>query len=219
MPYRSAADSPFDLSGLGETFFLEDFEDGILSTPGISQIPPLLDPNFLATVRSPGEFTDSVYADDGVIDGWGNGGHSLTSRIEFIGPTNPERHQIPIIFEFDASELGFLPNAFGAVWTDGFQGASVDIEIRDIQGRRERRIISTAVGDESRLGTTADDVFFGVISQSPIERVDVYTRFAATISHAESLELDHLQYGLSSVPIPESSTLALLVCCLFAVIA
>src|SRR5687768_15287026 len=35
--YRSAADSPFDLSGLGETFFLEDFEDGEMNTPGISQ--------------------------------------------------------------------------------------------------------------------------------------------------------------------------------------
>ena len=36
-PYLSAADSPFDMSGLGTTFFLEDFEDGELNTLGIFQ--------------------------------------------------------------------------------------------------------------------------------------------------------------------------------------
>ena len=36
-PYLSQADSPFDLSELGTTFFLEDFEDGELNTPGIFQ--------------------------------------------------------------------------------------------------------------------------------------------------------------------------------------
>src|SRR5690242_6738717 len=35
-PYLSRADSPFDLSGLGTTFFLEDFEDHALNTPGVS---------------------------------------------------------------------------------------------------------------------------------------------------------------------------------------
>jgi len=29
-PYLSSADSPFDLSGLGTAYFLEDFEDGQL---------------------------------------------------------------------------------------------------------------------------------------------------------------------------------------------
>ena len=37
-PYLSAADSPFDLSGLGTTFFLEDFEDGELNTPGAASV-------------------------------------------------------------------------------------------------------------------------------------------------------------------------------------
>jgi len=58
-PYLSAADSPFDLSGLGTTMFLEDFEDGELNTPGIltTSLRPL-GPN------PPFQIVDSVDADE-----------------------------------------------------------------------------------------------------------------------------------------------------------
>ncbi len=54
-PDLSAADSPFDLSS---NFYLEDFEDGALNTPGVS-----------GNVKVQSGFVDidSVDADDGVI--------------------------------------------------------------------------------------------------------------------------------------------------------
>jgi len=87
-PYLSAADSPFNLSGRGTTFFLEDFEDGLINTPGlnISQVFGG------ATVNPPGSLTDSVDADDGVIDGSGTAGHSLlhTGGFAFLFPNHQQ---------------------------------------------------------------------------------------------------------------------------------
>ena len=59
-PYLSAADSPFDLFGKGSDFLLEDFEDGLLNSLGLL--------GFGGDVRFPSSFTDSVDADDGLID-------------------------------------------------------------------------------------------------------------------------------------------------------
>jgi hypothetical protein len=58
-PYLSVADNPFDMSGLGTTFFLEDFEDGSFDLPpGATTSDPEVVP--------PSPTTDSVDADDGV---------------------------------------------------------------------------------------------------------------------------------------------------------
>lgn len=51
LPYLSAADSPFILSGLGTTFFLEDFEDE-LQQPG-------LEGSFVTSVRTFGNSVDA----------------------------------------------------------------------------------------------------------------------------------------------------------------
>ena len=59
-PYLSRADSPLDLSGLGTTSYLEDFEDHALNVPGVT-----------ANHGGPASITfgpglhDSVDADDG----------------------------------------------------------------------------------------------------------------------------------------------------------
>ncbi|MHC4745152.1 MAG: hypothetical protein ACYS8Z_24820, partial [Planctomycetota bacterium] len=98
-PYLQASDSPF--AGLG--LYLEDFEDGALNTPGVTAggvgiyFPP-----------SGGSSTDSVDADDGVIDGDGRWGRSLWAA------------GLPgVTFTFDAAALGGLPTHVGVVWTDG----------------------------------------------------------------------------------------------------
>jgi hypothetical protein len=56
-PYLCIEDSPFDISGLGTSFFLENIKDGL--------------------VNSPGGITDSVDCDDGIIDNNGVNGRSL----------------------------------------------------------------------------------------------------------------------------------------------
>ena len=57
LPYLSQADSPFDLSAPGA--YLEDFEDGLLNTPGVAAS--------VGSVMGPSSNTDSVDGDDGSI--------------------------------------------------------------------------------------------------------------------------------------------------------
>lgn len=96
----SSADSPF--TGLPFSYFyLENFEDGFLNTPGVSA-------NSGAIVGIPNNATDSVDGDDGVIDGVGNLGHSLYSG-------NGLTH---FTFLFACATLGGLPTHAGIVWTD-----------------------------------------------------------------------------------------------------
>lgn len=101
-PYLSFVDSPFNAlqtSGGFTYFYLETFEDGLLNTPGVSANT--------GSVLGPGGLTDSVDADDGVIDGSGLTGHTWV-----FGSS-------PVIFTFSAATLGALPTHAGLVWTDG----------------------------------------------------------------------------------------------------
>ncbi|MEZ6069862.1 MAG: PEP-CTERM sorting domain-containing protein [Pirellulales bacterium] len=114
-----------------------------------------------------------------------------------------------IYFEFDAQELGFLPNAFGFVWTDGSPNSRVTIELIDenfdvVASHQYAEVF----GDDVYTGTTPEDRFLGVISDQGIRRVRI------TSSHsgdAPPLEIDHVQYGL----VPEPSAMALFAVALF----
>src|SRR5258705_12020261 len=99
-PYLSKNDSPFLTSINAGTTFLETFESGALTTPGVTISG--------GSVIGPGGLTDSVDADDGAIDGSGTNGHSV------FGAGTPG-----ITFTFDATVLGHLPTQVGIVWTDG----------------------------------------------------------------------------------------------------
>src|SRR4051794_20776107 len=72
--YQSIADSPFDHSGLGTTFFVEIFED-VSYPPGI--------PDYNASPW--GNLGSSVDADDGVINGVDSGGRSAIVGIVGCG--------------------------------------------------------------------------------------------------------------------------------------
>ncbi len=111
IPYLSQADSPFDLSGLGTTFFLEDFEDGVLNTPGVTASSDAGE----LIVNGPdlSAFSDSVDGDDGAIDGSGSQGRAL-APVNQVGSS-----ALGVTFTFDANELGGLPTEAGVVWTDG----------------------------------------------------------------------------------------------------
>jgi hypothetical protein len=216
LPYLSAADSPFDLFGPDTDFFLEDFEDGELNTPGIISLPvegPF--PAILAgTVRVPGSMTDSVDADDGRIDGLGTDGHSFQSNGIVIGTSDPPINDRLIRFEFDRAELGGFPTTFGFVWTDGPPGVMTIIDFLDANGEQHRHLYEGFLGDDSRAGTTADERFFGTVSTTGISRVDVRIISVGNEIGPQFIEIDHVQYGMEFVPEPSSTIIALVVAAL-----
>lgn len=167
-PYLSTANSPFLADINAGMVYLETFECGNLTVPGVSVVG--------GSIIGPGGLTDSVDADDGVIDGSGTGGRSL------FGSGIPG-----ITFTFSAATLGALPTRVGIVWTDG-SGTTL-FEAFDSIGASLGTIGPVAIADGSFSGTTAEDNFFGVTFAGGIS--------AITISNtAGGIEVDHLQYGL-----------------------
>jgi len=206
-PYLSSADSPFDLSGLGTTMFLEDFEDGELNTPGVFQLGI---PEVRGAVVGPSAFTDSVDADDGTIDGSGLGGHSFAATQVITALTFPPRHHWQVWFHFDDATLGFYPTAVGFVWTDGVPMSAMWLNSWDGRGvELPRFIVSTdnifvgTLGDARLDGTTADDRFFGIVNPGGISRVLISS---TNTGDTLPFEMDHLQYGLY---VPEGGSLGL----------
>ncbi|MCH8316317.1 MAG: hypothetical protein IIA64_10125 [Planctomycetes bacterium] len=177
-PYVSSGDSPFDLFGPGSDFFLENFEDGLLNTPGLL--------GFGGEIRFPSDWTDSVDADDGIIDGFGLDGHSYWA---FFGEGGPLAR-----FEFDPKVLGGLPRSVGLVWTDGNFDALTFFEAFGPKGESLGAIGPLILGDGGHQGATAEDRFLGVTFQGGISAIEI----SATLGR---IELDHVQYG-DIIPAP-----------------
>jgi hypothetical protein len=195
-PYLSFDDSPFYAS-TPMTFYLEDWEDGVLDEPGAS-----ISAVGATTGATPSGqiFVDSVDGDDGSIDGNGNDGRSLG-----IGPSGSAGPST-ITFNFNAGVLGQYPTHAGIVFTDiglstsGNGNGFLTFEAFDALGISLGTIGPNAVGDGVKAGSTGEDRFYGVINSSGISKISI-----AMNSH--DAELDHLQYGFT-VPEPSSWLLA-----------
>jgi hypothetical protein len=183
-PYLEFPDSPFASTSFNY-FHLEDFEDGLLNTPGVSAN--------IGTVFGPAGGADSVDGDDGIIDGLGQDGISYYSG--FSGTQ--------IVFDFDQSILGSYPTHAGVVWTDVASGSNtepVSFEAFDATGTSLGTIGPFILGDGSRSGGTAEDRFFGWVNLGGISSI------ALSMASSNDWELDHVQYGA----IPEPSSIVLL---------
>jgi hypothetical protein len=170
VPYLSRNDSPFYSTIQGGTTLVEDFEDGLLNTPGV-----------IASAGAPfgpGGITDSVDADDGVIDGSGTGGWSFFSGGGSTG----------ITFTFNATTLGGFPTHAGIAWTDAGVGSSVRFEAFDNVGTSLGVIQTGPLADGTFGGTTAEDRFFGAVHPNGISKIHVSNT-------SGGIEVDHLQYG------------------------
>ncbi|HEX5009433.1 MAG TPA: hypothetical protein VFY71_03455, partial [Planctomycetota bacterium] len=135
LPYLSSADSPFDLAG---NFQLEDFEDGVLDVTGVTSSD--------ASIVNPSGITDSVDADDGLIDGSGTGGHTWFTLNGSGG----------ITFTFSAAAPGGLPTQAGIVWTDGGVKSDVTFLAFDGNGASLGTLFLPQYGDGSPSGATAE---------------------------------------------------------------
>jgi hypothetical protein len=169
-PYLSIADSPFDLSGLGSTAFLEDFEDAKLNVPGAYSCS--------GNPAAPSGLTDSVDADDGAIDGFGTGGYSYFAND---GPSG-------IRITFSKDQLGAFPTFAGLVWTDGGIGCSITFEAFDAGGASLGTVHMEGAGDGAFSGTTAEDRFCGAEFEDGISEVRIR-------NSSGGIEIDHIQYG------------------------
>lgn len=190
-PYLSFTDSPFNGVGFSY-FFLEDFEDGALNTPGVAANA--------GTVSSPGGFSDSVDADDGAIDGSGAGARALLNSTT-----------TSLTFTFSAATLGALPTHAGIVWTDVGNAATagidnVSFEAFDAANASLGVLGPFLLGDGTALSQTAEDRFFGVTNAGGISAIRI------SMATSTDWEVDHLQYGrvAPAAAIPEPGTGALL---------
>jgi hypothetical protein len=169
-PYLQFSDSPFAGTDFSAGYFyLEDMEDGVFNVPGVT-----FD---FGGVYGPGGLTDSVDADDGVIDGSGTNGHSFFSGGGATG----------ITFTFQAGVLGNLPSHAGVVWTDGEN--NIHFEAFDGNGVSLGQLLGTHA-DGSITGTTAEDRFYGAVDTATgISSIHIWNDFGG-------IEVDHLQFGL-----------------------
>jgi len=186
-PYLSAADSPFAPLNI-PGFQLEDFEDGLLNTPGVTATTG-------GSVIGPQPQADSVDGDAGGVDGSGADGHSLLS----IPDTSV------LTFVFDGAILGGLPTHAGVVWTDvglltipdtALGVDSAVFEAFDAADELIATIGPSALGDGSTFGATAEDRFFGVRHDAGIAKISI------RMLNSQDFEVDHLQYGIAAVPLP-----------------
>ncbi|UCD74889.1 MAG: hypothetical protein JSV91_14015 [Phycisphaerales bacterium] len=186
-PYLSTDDSPWvGTSADMEYFYLEDFEDGLLNTPGLDAS--------IGVVRAPWTATDSVDADDGVIDGFGREGYSFWRYEPDVAPS--------ITFTFELDVLGLLPTNVGLVWTDGNDAALVTFEVFDADGL-SLGSFQTMLGDGYHSGGTAADRFLGAEYALGISAMTISAEFGG-------LEVDHIHYGASVVPAPSAAVAVLL---------
>lgn len=190
-PYLSTADNPF--VGLPGTFYLENFEDNLLNTPGLSAIN--------GNVRGPSGLTDSVDGDDGVIDDSGNLGHDYIVRPGSVGVT----------FVFSPQPFGRLPTYAGLVATDGYGQNGAPANTVEFYGPNGELLGTLSNPYENfNVDTTDDDRFMGVYNAAGISKIRIYNLGTGSTA----MECDHITYG-----VPEPSTLALAAFSLVALLA
>lgn len=143
VPYLGQADSPF--AGVSFSYFhLEDFQDGLLNTPGLSS------PYGGIFLGPPGSLADSVeFTPDGGSYYFGSGATGLE-------------------FRFDAAILGALPTHAGLVWTDG--RGLITFEAFDQDGN-SLGIKTGDHADAGQTGETGEDRFYGAINAGGISRI------------------------------------------------
>lgn len=170
--YRSFADSPFNGVSLPFYFHLEDWEDGLVNTPGVT-------PSSTSTGSSFPGLEDSVDGDDGVVN---------DTCTKTIGRCNSGFAGGEISFIFDPELLGALPTHVGIVWTDGGAGADVTFEAYNAANALIGTRTVPQLGDNSNSGTVEEDRFFGVVASDGVRRIVVR-------NSGGGIEVDHLQYG------------------------
>jgi hypothetical protein len=173
VPYKSRVDSPLYGVVLATYDHFEDWEDGVVNTPGVTPSSTALGSAYGAAL------IDSVDGDDGAVDG----------KCEKDGGTCNSGFANGIMeFTFDATVLGALPTHVGVAWTDGSTGADAVFEAFDANDVSLGTKTAAAVADGSNQGTVDEDRYFVVVHTAGVKKVVVK-------STSGGVEVDHLHYG------------------------
>ncbi|MFM9959226.1 MAG: GC-type dockerin domain-anchored protein [Phycisphaerales bacterium] len=179
--YVSAADNPFN--GITWNYsYLLTFENAAEPQPGLTYSNGFY--------NSPNVTTDSVDADDGVIDGSGQNGGSFYVASQAVQ------------FTFDAATLGTLPTHFSFVWTDvglhldGISvGGPLPVKVTALdEFGNDLGVFTFDAGDASVLGETGEDRWVGVVFPLGVS--------AVTIEMPDTVdwEIDHVFYAAQAAP-------------------
>ena len=188
--YFSFVDSPFStVTFTNGYFFLENFDDGLLNTPGATKIGGSI-------ILRNDVFSDSVDGDDGVIDNSGNTGGAITGAVYSVGLFSLE-------FDFSAALLGgILPTHVGLVVSDAQY--STNMTLSAFRGGSLLGFITGFQVSELQH-FTQQDRFYGWVDPNGIDKIVI----AAATNN--DWAMDHLQYGaVAPAAVPEPSSLALL---------
>jgi RHS repeat-associated protein len=171
--YRQFSDSPW-YNFSGSWFYLEDFEDHALNTPGVTA----LSGGVVSVIFGP-TFHDSVDGDDGILDGLGRNGD------DFYEPYN-----LGVKFAFNQQILGHYPTHVGLVFTDGYQNnqGRTFFETFDASGNSLGVKGPFSFPFTTHNGEAINDFFLGFYHQAGISAVRVW-------NNQNGIEIDHLQYG------------------------
>ena len=182
--YKSFFDSPFKAKFVDNSdyFYLDDFESGGISVPGVSV-------NY-GHVISPGEETDSVDNDgDGLNDGFGRAGFSYFS--------DKGNNSLTFTFDKNVFKNKKYPNYIGIVLTDTYDSnRPITLEAYDVNGQSIKKIEGKAIGNGID-GRTDDDQFYGLYADQEIKG------FSIAMDHNSDytwMEVDHLQFGYYNPP-------------------
>ncbi len=181
-PYLQTSDSPLVTSSPG--FRLEDFEP---STPTL----PALGVNLSTAHGSSVDPGLSVDGDDGLVDGSGAAGHSLTV-ITAGGTTGAT-------FTFNNVTIGAYPKSAAVAVTAEFASPLV-FTVYDTSNNVSGTYTLPSVATST---PTSDDFLLWASDPAGISAISVTSNNAAI-----SLHLDHLQYDtVNAITVPEPATL------------
>ena len=177
----------------GQTyFFLEDYQDGLANSPGVSYTAgggPRTDDGRNGSANAGAVNTDSVDEDNGAVD------NDRTTIPLGVYRYNPAALSIT----FDSIALGGLPTHVG--WVEAQQSGTTNGVAEFFAADGVTSLGTTTWG--AIPGPTSPDIFIGAMDAGGISRVELSRSNGANLL----VEFDHLQYGRL---IPEPSSAALL---------
>jgi len=196
--YQSfASDSAFAGLTFSNYFYLENFEDGLLNSPGVSA-----NTGSVTSTGFSGAIIDSVDEDDGAVDDKCNKGAATFVNCDsyFASPGKPG-----VTFTFNQGVLGVLPTHVGIVWTDGLDPILLEAFDSTSTSLGQFGPFNNAGGAHDDQDVL-EDTFLGVIDLGGISAIKITSG-----SGSGGIEVDHLQYGAGAEsPVPEPATLLLL---------